>query len=41
MPAMGKKIDQSTGSDSNFFTAKHRRLYAFSYTDHFPLFAEA
>lgn len=26
----GIKIDQSTGSDSNFFTFKRRRFYAFS-----------
>jgi hypothetical protein len=35
------KIDQSTGSDSNFFTVKRRRFYAFSRKDRLTLFARA
>ena len=35
------KARRSTASDSNFFTAKHRRLYAFSRKDRLTLSARA
>lgn len=35
------KIAQSTRSDSNFFTVKRRRFYAFSRKDRLTLFALA
>ena len=35
------EIYQSTGRDSNFLTAKHRRFYAFWRKDRLTLFAQA
>jgi hypothetical protein len=37
----GRNSPDSAGSDSNFFTAKYRRFYAFSRKDHLPLFVQA